>query len=122
MLPIDREQFVAGVRWWQTRTSWPNDFHNSDYEVLAAQNPDGDFRDSWWAGFLSRLTAWNALRPHSQADVTSRFTEHRDELSRTWHQACAPVKDLDITAVTWDQVRTFPEVVAWLKPTGPDPF
>lgn len=117
MLPIDREQFAAGVRWWRTKTSWPNDFHNSDYEVLAAQNPHGDFRDSWWAGFLPRLTAWKALRPLSQADVTGLFTEHRDELSQAWHQVCAPVKDLDITGVTWDQVRTFPEVVAWLKPT-----
>ncbi|MFG3685447.1 hypothetical protein [Micromonospora sp. NPDC047740] len=43
MLSIDREQFAAGVRWWQTKTSWPNDFHNSDYEMLAAQSPDGDF-------------------------------------------------------------------------------
>ncbi|MEU5912777.1 hypothetical protein [Micromonospora sp. NPDC047527] len=117
MLAIDRKQFAAGVRWWQTKTNWPNDFHNSDYEVLAAQNPDGDFRDSWWVGFLPRLTTWKALRPLSQADVTSKFNENRDYLARTWHEACAPVKDLDITDVTWDQVRMFPGVVAWLKPT-----
>ncbi|MGN9764281.1 hypothetical protein ACTMS2_03820 [Micromonospora sp. SD12] len=117
MLSIDKKKFAAGVRWWQTKTNWPNDFHNSDYEVLAAQNPDGDFRDNWWAGFLPRLTAWKALRPLSQADVTDRLHEHRDDLTRTWHQACAPIKDLDITGVTWDQVRTFPEVAARIKPT-----
>ncbi|MFY1700705.1 hypothetical protein ACN28G_02975 [Micromonospora sp. WMMA1923] len=116
-MSIDREQFAAGVRWWQTKTNWPNDFHNSDYEVLAAQNPDGDFTDSWWAGFLPRLTTWKALRPLSQADVTGLFDEHRGDLARTWHQACAPVKHLDITGVAWDQVRTFPGVAARLKPT-----
>lgn len=116
MLSIDRKQFAAGVRWWQTKTSWPNDFHNSDYEMLAAQNPDGDFQDSWWAGFLPRLTRWKALRPLSQADVTCLLNENRDDLSRAWHRACAPVQDMDITGVTWDQVQAFTAVVARLKP------
>ncbi len=117
MLSIDREQFAAGVRWWQTKTSWSNDFHNSDYEMLAAQNPDGDFGDRWWAGFLQRLTTWKALRPFSQADVTRRLNENRDDLARAWHQACAPVQDMDITGVTWAQVQAFTAVVARLKPT-----
>lgn len=116
MQAIDRNDFVAGVRWWQTQTSWPNDFHNSDYKVLAAQNPNGNFRDIWWASFLPRLSTWRALRPVSQADVTARLIANRGDLTRAWRQACEPVKDVDITGVTWDQVRAFPEVVARLKP------
>ncbi|MEU8211738.1 hypothetical protein AB0B85_21360 [Micromonospora sp. NPDC049044] len=115
-MSIDREQFAAGVRWWQTKTSWPNDFHNSTYKVLAVQNPGGDFRDDWWAGFLRRLTVWKALRPLSQADVTRLLNENRDDLARTWHEACAPVQDMDITGVTWAQVQAFTAVVARLKP------
>jgi hypothetical protein len=45
--PIDTAQLAAGVRWWRTETRWPKDFHNADYEVLAAQNPDGAFLDDW---------------------------------------------------------------------------
>jgi hypothetical protein len=117
VLAIDRAHFASGVRWWQTETDWPNDFHNSDYRVLAAQNPDGDFQDDWWAGLLPRLIRWKALRPFSQADVTRWFTVHREDLARTWHQACAPVRDLDITGVTWGHVQAFPDVVARIKPT-----
>ncbi|TDB74338.1 hypothetical protein [Micromonospora sp. KC723] len=117
MNPIDRGEFAAGVRWWQTKTRWRNDFHNSAYVVLSAQNPNGDFRDDWWPDFLRRLTQWGALRPLSGVEVTRRLAANRDELASAWRQACAPVKDLDITGVAWEQVRAFPEVVARLKPT-----
>lgn len=56
------------------------------------------------------------MRPHSQVDVTRRLNENRDDLSRAWHQACAPVRDMDITGVNWDQVQAFTAVVARLKP------
>ncbi|MGW5578672.1 hypothetical protein [Micromonospora chokoriensis] len=117
MQPIDRQEFAAGVRWWQTKTKWPNDFHNGAYGVLAAQNPDGEFLDNWWPDFLRRLTRWGALRPLSGVDVTGLLVANRDGLASAWQQACAPVKDMDITGVTWEQVRAFPEVVARLKPT-----
>ncbi|MEU8253591.1 hypothetical protein AB0C06_04905 [Micromonospora inaquosa] len=117
MQPIDRQEFAAGVRWWQTKTKWPNDFHNGAYAVLAAQNPDGEFLDDWWPDFGRRLTSWKALRPHSRADVNVRLVANRDSLATAWHQACAPVKDMDISGVTWEQVRAFAEVVGRLKPT-----
>ncbi|MBE1487491.1 hypothetical protein [Plantactinospora soyae] len=117
MQPIDREEFAAGVRWWQTKTSWPNDFHNNAYVELAALNPDGEFLDDWWPNFLRRLSRWRAVRPLSKAAVTALLVANREHLGGAWHQACAPVKDLDITGVTWEQVRAFPEVVARLKPT-----
>jgi hypothetical protein len=120
--PVDRREFTAGVRWWRTKTGWPSDFHNADYEVLAAQNPDGAFQDDWWAGFLPRLTLWRALRPFSRAEVTDLLVANRDDLAGAWHQACASVRDKDITGVTWDQVREFPEVVARLKPTSSPVF
>ncbi|GFJ93103.1 hypothetical protein [Phytohabitans rumicis] len=118
MKPIDRSEFLLGVQWWRTRTSWPNDFHNTDYEVLAAQNPDGAFVDDWWTVFLPRLTSWLALRPFSRAAVTTLLVANRDDLAEAWHQACVPVKDKDIAEVTWEQVQPFPEVVARLKPTA----
>ncbi|MBQ0994860.1 hypothetical protein KBX08_32935 [Micromonospora sp. H61] len=122
MKPIDKRDFIVGVRWWQTSTGWPKDFHNADYEVLAAQNPNGVFLDDWWAGFLPRLTLWRALRPFSRAEVTGLLVANRDDLASAWHQACAPVRDNDITEVTWDRVRAFPEVVARLKPTSSPVF
>ncbi|MFI5490559.1 hypothetical protein [Micromonospora echinaurantiaca] len=122
MKPIDRREFTIGVQWWFTNTRWPRDFHNADYESLAAQNPDGVFLDDWWAGFLPRLTAWLALRPFSRAEVTALLVANRDDLAGAWHQACGPVKDRDITRATWDQVRAFPEVVARLKPTSSPVF
>lgn len=93
MKPIDRREFTVGVRWWQTRSRWPNDFHNAAYEALAAQNPNGAFLDDWWVGFLPRLTSWRALRPFSRAAVTSLLIANRDALARAWHQACAPAKE-----------------------------
>lgn len=108
MKPIDRHEFSVGVQWWLTKTGWPRDFHNADYEVLATQNPDGAFQDGWWAGFLPRLSAWRALRPFSRAEVTALLAANRDDLTRAWQQACGPVKDKDITGVTWDQVRRSP--------------
>ena len=109
MKPIDRREFIDGVRWWRTTTGWPKDFHNADYELLAAQNPDGAFLDDWWAGFLPRLTSWRALRPLSRVEVTDLLVANRDDLAAAWQQACAQVTDKDITGVTWDQVRAFPK-------------
>ncbi|MGI5152339.1 hypothetical protein ACQEVC_39205 [Plantactinospora sp. CA-294935] len=117
MQPIDGGEFAAGVRWWQTRTRWPNDFHNRTYVELANQNPDGEFLDDWWPAFLRRLTIWRAVRPFSKAAVTALLVSNRDDLAGAWDQACAPARDMDITGVCWEQVRAFPEVAARLKPT-----
>jgi hypothetical protein len=117
MKPIDLREFDAGVRWWRTKTTWPKDFHNADYKVLGSQATDGTFPDEWWAEFVPRLISWVALRPLSRAEVTDLLIANRESLSAAWHQACAPVKDLDISGVTWEQIHPFPDVVARLKPT-----
>ncbi|GAA0934450.1 hypothetical protein [Virgisporangium aurantiacum] len=117
MRPIDMSELVAGAQWWRATTTWRKDFHNADYRTLAAENPHGAFLDDWWAGFLPRLAAWKALRPVPHSEVTARLLDNREDLAAAWHQVCVPVRDDDIAAVTWGQVRGFPEIVARLKPT-----
>jgi hypothetical protein len=120
--PIKMREFDIGVQWWRTETKWPRDFHNADYQVLADRNPNGAFLDDWWFGFLKLLNGWKALRPYSGADVTELLKANRHELSAAWRHVCSPVRDKDITGVTWEQVRAFPDVVGRLKPTrSPSP-
>lgn len=122
MEAIREQEFNAGVSWWRTMTAWPSDFHNADYEVLAARNPNGNFVDEWWSEFLPRLTVWKALRPYSREVITAAFNVNRGELTDAWHQACGSVGSENIGGVTWEQVQAFPDVVGRLKPTrAPSP-
>jgi hypothetical protein len=115
---IDISEFYSGVRWWCTNTRWPRDFHNAQYKALAAQNPNGQFSTAWWSAFLPRLSSWRALRPVSKAEITRLLAANRDYLITTWRQVCVPLRDFDITDVTWNRVHAFPDVVARLKPTS----
>lgn len=117
MQPIDPSDLSAGVTWWRTSTRWPADFHNHDYQSLAATNPGGDFTDQWWGPFLRRLTRWLANRPYRASDITALFHQHREELASVWQRTCAPVIGQDITTVSWEQVAPFTDVVEKLKPT-----
>jgi len=117
--PISLAEFSAGAIWWRDKTSWPYDFHNSDYPVLAAQNPNGRFDVAWWAEVQPRLTSWKAFRPVPREVVAANFLANAADLTRAWEGSCAPYLDTDIAdpAVSWEAVRAFPEVVFRLKPT-----
>jgi hypothetical protein len=112
---VSLAQFTAGVRYWQT-TGWPLDFHNSDYNTLAAQNPLGTFTDGWWALILRRLHDWRATRPVSHATITANFQQRRLGLQQAWATSCAPVIGNDISSVPWEQVQAFATLASQLKP------
>lgn len=113
-LPDPLEELHAGIAFWRMKRTWPSDFHNAAYRAWAAEQID--FSDAWWTPFLTRLRAWKATRPASSEEVTTRFVERREALSRAWAEHCAPCRDLDITNVTWDQVGEFADLVGELKP------
>lgn len=117
--PIDMSTLSAGVAWWRTRTNWPADFHNRDYRVMAAENPNGRFDAVWWANVQPRLTRWNAFRPVPRSLVAANVEARADALAQAWKICCEPYRDADIAApeVTWEAVRAFPDVAATLKPT-----
>ncbi|WP_203840509.1 hypothetical protein [Winogradskya humida] len=119
MQPINLAEFTAGAIWWRTKTTWPDDFHNSDYPVLAAQNPDGRFDAAWWARVQPRLAAWKAFRPVPRAVVAANVVANAADLTQAWKTSCAPYLHADIAdpEVTWEAIRAFPEVVFRLKPT-----
>src|SRR5580700_4500528 len=105
-----------GLAFWRNR-QWPADLHNADYDEWFRQNPCGDFTIDWWRQYqLPRLTRWIATRPISGAVLTARFAESMEALHTTWRIACHPYQDYDITAVTWDKVKAFPDEVAKIKP------
>jgi hypothetical protein len=111
------EEFADGVAFWRSRRTWPADFHNADYERWSQQNPNGNFTLSWWQGFLPRLQAWIATRPFSGEVLTARFTEHATALGAAWQEACVPCLEGDISTITWDEIKAFPNEVAKIKPT-----
>ena len=112
----EMQELADGVEFWHGRR-WPADFHNSEYVSWAKQNPGGDFTLDWWHQFLPILRAWKATRPFSSADVTPRVTKRAAALSSAWQAACLPWLEEDISTVTWDQVKAFPNEVAKIKPT-----
>lgn len=119
MQSIELAEFVAGVNWWRTKTDWPHDFHNRDYPILAAENPDGRFDADWWTNVQPRLTRWNAFRPVARAVVAANVAANAADLATAWNQSCKPYRSADIAdpAVTWEAVQAFPKVVFRLKPT-----
>jgi hypothetical protein len=110
-------ELADGVAFWRNRAKWPDDFHNTDYETLARENPHGNFTPEWWPGLLKTLNRWKATRGSSDVALTARFSERAAALSAAWQQACVPFLDRDISTVTWEQVGAFPELVAEIKPT-----
>lgn len=113
----EMQELADGIAFWRT-TTWPRDFHNADYERWARENPHGNFTPEWWQDAqLPRLHAWIATRGSRHADLTVRFNKRAIALSAAWQEACAPFEENDISAVTWEQVGAFPELVAEIKPT-----
>jgi len=110
-------ELADGIRFWRSRRAWPADFHNSDYELWDGVNPHGQFSLEWWGPFLKRLQAWIATRPVRGSELTARFEGAIPALTEAWQKACAPHLGADITAVSWEQVAPFPQVVAQVKPT-----
>lgn len=105
-----------GLAYWNGR-SWPADLHNTRYDEWGRQNPQGDFTIEWWDQYqLPRLRRWIATRPVSGAVLTERFKSSMDALRSTWLEACLPCLDQDVTAVSWDAIRAFPDEVAQIKP------
>jgi hypothetical protein len=105
-----------GLAHWRRSTSWPSDLHNACYGEWATQNPQGNFTIEWWDQCqLPRLRNWRATRPVSGQVLTERFRWSMDALGRAWQESCAPFLDKDITAVSWDIVRAFPDEVTRIK-------
>jgi hypothetical protein len=109
-----------GIAYWHSR-SWPADLHNACYDEWARQNPHGNFTIEWWDQYqLPRLRRWIATRPVSGAVLTERFKSSMEALAIAWREACLPCLDQDITAVSWDKIRSFPDEVAKIKPMKSD--
>lgn len=53
--------------------------------------------------------------------VKERLNERRDKLRQVWETDCAPISELDITEVTWDQVCGFTNLVGEIKPMKHSP-
>jgi len=111
-------ELAGGLASWESRRDWGQDLGNADYQAWVAENPNGAFTLEWWKPFLGRLNRWKATRGWDSGDVlTSRFTECSEQLGTAWARTCQPLFDVDITAVTWDQVSELPTLVATIKPT-----
>src|SRR5262252_8871558 len=110
----------AGIRFWLA-SGWPKDFHNAAYRRFADENRDR-FSDDWWNRFMEpALIRWQALRGlrgFTRARLRANFEAHADDLRQLWSQLTEVVHDeTEIDGVEWEDVRTFTEVVAQLKPT-----
>ena len=111
-------ELADGLAFWNSRRAWGPDLGNADYEAWVNENPHGAFTLDWWKPFLGRLNRWKATRGRDSGEVlTSRFMSCAADLGRVWTDTCEPFLDVDITAVTWDQVSAFPTLVATIKPT-----
>jgi hypothetical protein len=111
-------ELADGLAFWNSRRDWGSDLGNADYEAWGNENPHGEFTLDWWKPFLGRLNRWKATRGWDNGQVlTSRFMSCAADLGRVWTDSCEPFLDVDITAVTWDQVAAFPTLVATIKPT-----
>lgn len=110
------QELEAGIAFWRTKldANWPSDFHNADYKKWAAE--ERNFSDEWWTPFLRRLHDWIAIRPATYAELTARFVERREAITRAWAAHCGAYHDLDITGVTWAQVGPFADLVGEVKP------
>jgi hypothetical protein len=119
---IALRELKGGVAFWRT-TAWCADFHNSDYERWFQIDHNGRFTAEWWNGpngFLKgRLQPWMATRGHSHAAITARFLQNAAALSATWDAVCFRhlQHDDDISALTWEEVGAFADLVGTLKPT-----
>lgn len=114
--PDPLQELQAGVAFWRTKlvVNWPADFHNADYQTWGTET--SDFSDAWWTPFLRRLHDWIAIRPATYAEVTARFVQRRESLVQAWATHCAPYREVDISAVTWEQVGGFADLVGEIKP------
>lgn len=119
-MSVNQVDLAAGMRYWAT-TGWPADYHNADYNVLAAQNPLGNFTNQWWVATLRRLNQWKATRPVAGATITALFNQHRAALQNAWAASCVPVLNSDISAVSWQQIQSFAVLASQLKPNAPMP-
>ena len=116
-------EMAAGVAYWRTRPRWPSDLNNAEYEKWAGGNPDGNFTLDWWQQHqLPRLKDWLANRPYGGEVLTPRFIKSAAALGAAWRVACAPYLEHDITSVTWEEVKAFPDEAGKIKPTrAPSP-
>ncbi|MDA8073378.1 MAG: hypothetical protein M0Z82_17700 [Actinomycetota bacterium] len=109
-------ELQAGVAFWRSKLAvgWPADFHNADYQKWG-QEPR-TFSDAWWVPFRRRLHDWVALRPATYEEVTARFVARRQAIIDAWARHCDPYAGCAITAVSWEQVGPFADLVGEIKP------
>ena len=113
-MSLTSAELERGVTYWLV-TTWPSDFHNGFYRLMADANPHGSFDDAWWADFLPVLRAWRATRPRGSAFLTSRARERLSALTRAWARTVEPNLDGDVASLGWSQVSAFPVLVAEIK-------
>lgn len=85
------DELRNGIKFWRSKTKWPQDFHNTFYEHdLAVVGTNGLFNEQWWSRFYLLLQDWVATRPISRAVLTERARERFRALSERWAIAVAP--------------------------------
>jgi hypothetical protein len=114
-LALSQAELEAGISYWLTRRTFPNDFHNSFYGEMAAINPNGEFDDVWWSRFLPHLVRWKAIRPKPRAFVTGRARSRFDELGANWSPGWRANSAMDVANAPWHEIEAFAGVVAEIK-------
>lgn len=113
-MSLTSAEMERGITYWLA-TTWPRDFHNGFYGIMADANPRGSFDDAWWADFLPELRAWRATRPRGSAFLTSRARERFPAMARAWALTVEPNLGGDIAILEWSQVSAFPALVTEIK-------
>jgi hypothetical protein len=107
-------EMERGITYWLA-TTWPRDFHNGFYRIMADANPHGSFNAAWWADFLPMLRQWRATRPRGSAFLTSRARERFSAMARAWALTVELNLGGDIASLEWSRVSAFPALVTEIK-------
>jgi hypothetical protein len=115
IMPLTTDQLRNGIDYWLSE-QFPPDFHNSFYEHdLVALQANGLFNQKWWDNFLPALRSWGATRGTADVVITAWAQARFEALRKAWSDAVVPYVDKDIAEVDWDQIASFPSLVAEIK-------
>ncbi len=77
---VNRNNLLAGISYWfNKKTHWPDDFHNSVYWNLADWQKDGINRE-WWEKIAGLLQLWQANRPLCKDTIISDGLPYIDDI------------------------------------------